>query len=69
MLYEIQIGIPVIITFAHTTGISNRLQNKQNVTMFHTKLKNLPLIVQIIIVVVITFLVSTLIKLVLNSVI
>lgn len=68
LLCEIQIGISVIIIFANTTGILNRLQNKQNVTMLHTKPPKLPLIVQIIIVVVIAFLVSTLIRVFLNSV-
>ncbi len=67
LLCEIQIGISVIITFAHTTGILNRLQKKQNVTMFHTKIKNLPLIAQIIVAAIIALLVSALIRLFLNS--
>lgn len=68
MLCEIQICISVMITIAHTTGILNRLQKNQKVTRFHTKLKNLPQIAQIIIAVMIAFLSATFIKLVLNSV-
>ncbi len=68
LVCEIQICISVIITFAHTTGILNRLQKFQKVSRFHTKLKNLPHIVQIIVGVIIALLVSTLIKLFLDNV-
>ena len=68
LLCEIQICISVIITFAHTTGMLNRIQKNKKVTRFHTKLKNLPQIAQIIVAVIIAFLISTLIKLFLNSV-
>lgn len=68
MLCEIQICISVMITLAHTTGILNRLQKNQKATRFHTKLKNLPQIAQIIVAVMIAFLSATFIKLVLDSV-
>lgn len=68
LVCEIQIYISVIITLAHTTGILNRLQRNQKVSSFHTKLKNMPHIVQIIVAAVIALLVSTLIKLFLDNV-
>ena len=68
LVCEIQIYISVIITLAHTTGILNRLQRNQKVSNFHTKLKNMPHIVKIIVAAVIALLVSTLIKLFLDNV-
>jgi len=60
---EIQIVITIIITFAHTIGVLNKLQKKNKVAMIQTKLKNFPPIAQIIIAAIVAFVISTLLKL------
>ncbi len=60
---EIQIVITIIITFAHTIGVLNKLQKKNKVALIQTKLKNSPPIAQIIIAAIVAFVIATLLKL------
>ena len=61
--------VTIILIFAHTTGILNKLQKKQQATSIYAKLKTLPKPVQMILGAIVAFGVAVLLKLFLVNVI
>ena len=59
--------VVIIMILAHTTGLINKLQRRRNVSAMNNKLKELPKLVQIIIIGVAAIAVAAVIKLILNS--
>ena len=59
--------VVIIMILAHTTGLINKLQRRRNVSAMNNKLKELPKLVQIIIIGVAAIAVAAVIKLILNG--